>query len=654
MTVSYNWLKSFFNSPLPEPKKLAEILTMHCFEVESVEKKGSDYVLNIDVLPDRAGDCLSHLGVAKEISALLDKKIVLPAVKIKENEEKINDYLSVKVENYKDCPRYTARVLKNVKVMPSPKWLKEKLAVCGMNSINNVVDATNYVMLETGQPLHAFDYKKISKEIIVRRAKKGEKILTLSEKEYVLDENILLIADSKKPLALAGIKGGMGCEITGKTRTIVLESANFNPKLVSQTARKLNLRTDASIRFENNLNPNLTESAIDRVASLIQELSGAEVVSGVIDAYKNKLKPWTVKLSVENVNNVIGVEISKIEMVKILTKLGFVVASSEKDTLIVKVPTSRQDITIPENLIEEIGRIYGYEKVPSTLPCFSEPAQRNENLYWQNRAKDIMKELGFVEAYNYSFIGDEEKNLFGLKAEEIVNPVSNYYKYLRPTAVPQMVKIIKENLKFFKDIRVFELGRTFVSRKEIMVLAGTSTDSFDVVKEYLNTLFNKLGVGKASFSTIGKNNVWNSKKTAAIKISGKVVGHLGSLSADITNAVFFEIDFDELQKHCSEKKEYEQISYHPSALRDISGVVLDKLKIEEIMRIIKKSGGKLLKSAEVFDVYKGKGIASGKKSVSFHLTYQSDEKTLDSKTIDSLIKDLINKLKETINWEERK
>jgi len=630
---------------------------MHSFEVESVEKKGTDYILNIDVLPDRAGDCLSHWGIAKELSVLLDKKMVIPAVKLKK--AKTNISLSVKVED-KDCKRYTSMVLTNVKIGPSPKWLKDRLTVCGLNSINNVVDATNFIMLETGQPLHAFDYEKINNGIVVRKARKGEKIVTLSEKEYVLDENVLLIADSKKPLALAGIKGGKGCEITEKTKTIVLESANFNHKLISQTARRLNLRTDASIRFENNLDPNLTEVALERVVSLIQELSGAEIASIVIDSYKNKLKPWNIKLNTENVNRLIGIDIPKPEMVKILTKLGFVVSGSG-NILNVKVPTSRQDVTIPENLIEEIGRVYGYDKVPAVLPPFSEPAIVNKEMYWQNKAKDIMKESGFVEAYNYSFVGEEEKVVFDLKGEELINPVSNYYKYLRPTAIPQMARIVKENSKFFKEIKVFELGRVFDYQKEIMVLSGTVLgEDFSLIKGYLNILFDRLGVEKVSYSPLAKSEMWNSKKTAEIKINGKVIGHLGSLSSNlmevlmIEDAVFFEINFDELQKYCLDKREYEQISYHPPALRDISGVVSEDLEIEEIVEAIENSSNELLKSVEVFDVYKGKGIASDKKSVSFHLIYQSEEKTLDSKTIDSMVNDLLNKLKQTINWEERK
>jgi phenylalanyl-tRNA synthetase beta chain len=312
-------------------------------------------------------------------------------------------------------------------------------------------------------------------------------------------------------------------------------------------------------------------------------------------------------------------------------------------------------------LIEEIGRVYGYDKVPAVLPPFSEPAIMNKEMYWQNKAKDIMKESRFVEAYNYSFVGEEEKVVFDLKGEELINPVSNYYKYLRPTAIPQMARIVKENSKFFKEIKVFELGRVFDYQKEIMVLSGAVLgEDFSLIKGYLNVLFDKLGVEKVSYSPLTKSEMWNSKKTAEIKVNGRVLGHLGSLSSNlmevlmIEDAVFFEINFDELQKYCSDKREYEQISYHPPALRDISGVVSEDLEIEEIVEAIENSSNELLKSVEVFDVYKGKGIASDKKSVSFHLIYQSEEKTLDSKTIDSMVNDLLNKLKQTINWEERK
>lgn len=651
---------------MPKPEKLAEVLTMHAFENETLEKKGNDYLLGIDVLPDRAGDCLSHTGIARECSALLGLRMAVPSVRVKEDKKlKTKSFLSVKVENPDDCRRYTARVVSGVKVAPSPKWLRERLEICGLNSINNVVDATNYVMLETGQPLHAFDYSNINGGIFVRRARKGEKIRTLSGKDYDLDANTLVIADGKKPLALAGIKGGADAGIADQTDTIVIESANFNPKLISQTARRLNLRTDASIRYEHNLDPNLTEAAMERVASLISELAGGRVAAGLIDVYPKKVKPKKIRLDLANLNRIIGAEISEKEVIRILSKLRMK-ALPVKGGLAVEVPTFRQDIVIPENLIEEVGRVYGYDKIKNVLPySYLAPAARNEELFWQNKAKDAFKELGFTEVYTYSLIGDEEKDLFHLETEEVLNPVSAFFKYLRPTLLPQMAKTAKENLKFFDELRIFELSKVFIKDKgvtEKMMLAGAVYGhDFYHLKDCLNILFDSLNIKKASYEPVTDNGVWHAKKTAQIKIAGDLIGHVGALSPDISDIsgidseiYLFELDFDKVQQYASEDRNYEPISYHPPATRDISGIVGDELKIEYIAETINDNGGELLKSVESFDVYKGKGIPAGKKSVSFHLVYQSDKKTLDTETIDALIDNLIARLKESFNWEERK
>lgn len=620
MIFSYNWLQSFFKKPLPSPNKVAEILTMHSFENEYVEKKGSDHLLSIDVLPDRAGDCFSHIGIAKELSVLLNQKAYFPKTKVKET---IKESLPIKIENDEDCLRYTAVILKDVKIESSPKWLKEKINACGINSINNIVDITNYVMLETGQPMHAFDYDKISKEIIVRKAKRGEKISLLGGKKHLLGNNVLIIADSEGPLAIAGIKGGQKAEITNQTKNIVLESANFNPKLISQTARRLNIRTDSSIRFEQSIDPNLTSHAIERAVNLIGIPSSPK-----IDIYKNKLEPWKIKLDINNVNNILGIDIPQKTIIDILSRLGFIVG---KD-LEIEVPTSRRDVVLPENIIEEIGRIYGYDKIPLIFPSFSVPAQTNYDLFWQNKTKDIMKELGYSEVFNYSFIGDEEKNEFNLSPKEIINPASSYYKYLRPTIIPQIIKMVKENLKYFDKVKIFELGKVF-GKKELVVLSGAvSTNDYLSIKSDIITLLNCLG---GSGIVFGKQE---------IKIDKTVIGEVGIKSG----IVFFEINFEKIQKNAIDNKQYEHISYHPVASRDISGLVNKETEIEEIIKEIKKFD--LVKLVEVFDVYMGKGVPSGKKSISLHLDLQSKEKTLDSEIIDKLI----IKIKEIINWEERK
>ncbi len=620
MIFSYNWLQSYFREKLPTPEKLAEILTMHSFENEYIEKKGNDYILSIDVLPDRAGDCFSHNGIAKEISVLLNKKITYPKIKTKEI---LKDSILIDIENSDDCLRYTALIIKNVKIEESPKWLKERLEVCGINSINNIVDITNYVMLETGQPMHVFDYDKISGGIITRKAKKGEKISLLGGKECILDENVLIIADEEVPLAIAGIKGGKKAEITNETKNIVLESANFNHKLISTTARRLNIRTDASLRFEQNIDPNLTSYAIDRAASLIGLPSSTK-----IDVYKKKLKPWNIKINIDEINKTLGIDIPKKEVEKILKNLGFIV----KENMVIEVPTYRQDVTIPENITEEVGRIYGYDKIPLTLPYFSEPAKINYDIFWRNKAKDIMKELGYSEVFGYSFIGDQEKDDFNLTVREIINPVSSYYKYLRPTIIPQLINFTKENLKYFNKVKIFELGKVFDKRERMVLSGAISSNDYLLIKSDILALFDKLGINKFSF---GKDE---------IKIGKDVIGKVG-IKSGIT---FFEIDFEKIQKNAIDNKEYKHVSYHPIASRDISGLIDENTEIEEIVSKIKNID--LVKSVEVFDVFKGKNVPPGKKSISLTINLQSEEKTLDGEIID----EIITKIKKTINWEERK
>lgn len=620
MIFSYNYLQSFFKEKLPTPTKIAEILTMHAFENEYIEKRGNDYILSIDVLPDRAGDCLSHIGLARELSVLLNMKAVYPKAKIKET---LKEKLPIVIENDDDCLRYTASIIKDVKVTESPKSMKERLEVCGINSINNIVDITNYTMLETGQPMHAFDYDKIVGGITIRRAKKGEKISLLGEKEYLLDESILVIADDEAPLAIAGIKGGKKAEITKETKNIVLESANFSPKLISQTARRLNIRTDASIRFEQNIDPNLTSSAIERAVDLIGLPSSPK-----IDVYRNKLKLWSIKINVDDINNTLGINIPEKEIIRILTKLGFTV----KDGLMIEVPTYRQDIVIPENITEEIGRVYGYDKIPLTLPSFSNPAQTNYDIFWQNKTRDTMKELQYSEIYSYSFIGDQEKDDFNLTVRKIINPVSSYYKYLRPTIIPQLINIAKENLKYFDKVKIFELGKVF-DKKEALVLSGAiSGNNYLGVKSDILALFNSLGISKVSFTK------------EEIKIAKDVIGKIG-IKSGIT---FFEFDFDKIQKNAIDNREYKHVSYHPIATRDISGLIDENVETEDIISKIENID--LVKSVEVFDIFKGKNVPSGKKSISLRIDLQSEEKTLDGETIDKII----IKIKKTINWEERK
>jgi len=643
---------------LPQPEKLAEILTMHSFENESIEKKKNDWILNIDVLPDRGGDCFSHLGVARECAAILNLKMTCPSVKLKEGKAKIRDFLKVEVRD-KNCRRYSARMITNVKIGPSPKWVENKLINCGLNPINNVVDAANFVMLELGQPLHAFDYDKIEgKKIVVRKARPNENIVLLNDNECILDKKIMVIADERKALAIAGIKGGKAAEISDETRTVVLESASFDPKTIGQTARKLNLRTDASARFEHNLDPNLTESALDRLSQLIVEWAKGEVVSGMIDVYEEKTKPGKIKLELSLLNKVLGVVVSQSETIGILNRLGIKILSKTNKAVLLEIPTFRQDLLIPENIIEEVGRIYGYEKISSILPCIKEyPAERNNLDFFINKSKDVLKELGFIEVYNYSFLGDKEKEKYKLKAEEIKNPVSSFAKYLRPSLIPLLVKNIEENLKWFEGVKIFELGKVFWGQdrkisEKMMLSGGISSKkekSFLRLKGEVIFLLEQLGIKKIVFEKGAKDSIFSD--SLDVLINGEKAGRMGQTAF---NVFCFELDFDVLMKHAGEEKEYEKISYHPPATRDISGTVNENVSIEDLKERIRQGGRGLIKGLEIFDVYQGPGIGKGKKSVSFHIIFQSEEKTLDAETIDKTQKEIIKILSEQLGWEERK
>ncbi|MFA6252503.1 MAG: phenylalanine--tRNA ligase subunit beta [Candidatus Paceibacterota bacterium] len=675
MLVSYSWLNSFFKKPLPRPEKLAELLTLHSFENESINVLKNDWTLSLDVLPDRAGDCLSHLGIAREISAITRQSLIKPIVKFKENPKvKVKDLIEIEIKD-NDCRRYISRVINNVKIGPSPKWLQEKLLSCGINCINNVVDATNYIMLETGQPLHVFDYGKIKdKKIIIKKAKAAEKIKLLGGTEVVLDKTMLTISDTEGVLAIAGIKGGTKAEIDGKTKNIVLEAASFTPKLISQTARKLNIRTDASMRFEHHLDPNLAEFAMDRLCTIISQIAEGEIASGKIDIYSEKVKPIKIKLEIELLEKILGISIPQKEIVTILNSLGFTSVQVNKKLISAEAPTWRQDIILKENLIEEIGRIYGYGKINLEMPCVPiAPAKRNEDLFWQGKAKDILKDIGWTEIYNYSFIGDDEIGFFGLNAEEIKNPVNVFQKYLRPTIMPQIFKNAKENLKSFKSIKFYELGIVFIKKEKKIIekknLSGIIFDpsiereqQFLRLKGEIEYLLTQLGIKKAEYIRLGGDTIWNDKNSLEIFCNKTKVGIFGQISEDAAeimqipeDSMIFDFDFDEIQKECSEEKEYKKVSFHPAAYRDISGIINDSIDnqklIEEIENIEKQE--EISVSVAILDIYKN-NLPNNKKSITLKVTLEHSEKTLNTEEIEEIIKKIISCLSDKFGWEERK
>jgi len=647
MKFSYNWLQSFFDTEIPKPKELSNILTVKLFEVEEIKEIGNDWILDIDVLPNRAGDCFSHIGIAREISAILGFKFKEPEIKESEN---INNLISVEIVDTSDCPRYTAKVITGIEVDSSPKWIKERLEVCGVQSINNVVDIANYIMLETGQPLHIFDMDKISGKIIVRRAKAGEKIMTLDGKECELNEEILVIADEKKLLGIAGIKGGKEAEVSESTRNIVIEAASFNRKVIRKGSAKVKIRTDASIRFEHGFDPNLCRTAINRATELIGEIAGGKP-KGIIDLYPKKITPKIISLSLEKTNKLLGIDATnKVE--KILLSLGFKIKEKGEDLLNVEIPTRRVDISLQEDLIEEIGRIIGYDKIPSRYPKVNLTSpKRNDNLFWEGKIRELFKMAGFSEVYNHTFISEDQAVKYDYRnLIEVESPVSIEQKYLRPSLVPHIIDNVKENSKFFDSVEIFEIGKIFPDlSSEQRALSGVMTgDSFYQLKGLLDMLFEELGI-VVDYSGPANTIYLDSSRSSSILANKTEIGKIGYTTF---NFPLFELNLDKLIELAKEKKEYQPLAKYPEMTRDLAIITPLDVLYKEIVEVINSCKISLLKEIKLFDLYQGEGIPKGKKSTALHLTFRG-ERTLTAEEVNHFQEEIIREI-EKKSWRVRR
>lgn len=646
MIFSYNWIQSFLKKKLPSPEKLSGNLLMHIFEVDEVKKSGNDWILDIDILANRA-DCFSHLGIAGECGAIFNSPVKFPETLKKDKRKTGSSNFSVEVKGENACRRYMARFVGGIEVGSSPKYIKERLSACGLKSINNIVDIANYVMLETGQPLHVFDAEKIKGgKIIVRFAKKGEEITTLDSQKIALSRDVLVIADEGDPVAIAGIKGGKIPEVSGKTKNIIIESANFNQRNIRIGSRKTGLRTDASLRFEHGLDPNLAELAISRAAFLMQKEARGEARK-LVDFYPKKALANRVKLEFNYLERLLGIKISASKAKSILKRLNFKIIKSSSASIIAESPPFRQDIFNQEDLIEEIGRIYGYGKIKSEMPFFVLiPPKRNEGLFWENMAKDALKGFGFSESYNYSFVKEEDARNFNLKnLIEVSNPLTEDQRYLRSSLAPNLFKNIKENSRNEKNIKLFEIGKVFSSPNEERkyLCAAMPEKNFYKGKGIVEELLGKLGISGVSF-------VEDKEKGVKIKIGNKEIGVI-NIKGGI---LYFETDFDCLADIASEEHEYRPISKFPSAVRDIAVLVPRNTKVANVLNVINSAGGSLVRDIDLFDVYEGEKIPFGRKNLAFHIVYQAKDKTLSSEEIDVLQEKIIKALEKNPRWEVRK
>src|SRR3989344_2974337 len=718
MKVSYNWLQEYISGKLPKPEKVAELLTMHSFEVESVEKVGKDSVLDVAVLPNRAHDCLSHIGVAKELGALLKFKVKSLKLKVREeNKLKTSNYLNVEIKDLEKCPFYSARVILDVKVGPSPKWLKERLETLGQKSINNVVDATNYVMLETGQPTHVFDLDKIEcvnpkseirnpkqipnskfqiPKIIVRRARNWEKIEVLGGGEYKLTEQDLVIADTKDALAIAGVKGGVKAEVTGETKNIILESAYFESSSVRATSKRIGLRTDASARFENGVVPTLTTGALDRVAGLIAELAGGKVAGarhtmphraigcddsaplsafagGAAKAGKVKFSPVRMFFTPDGINKLLGTDISDKEIFAILKRLGFSVGKA-KNGYMATAPEERVDVSIFQDLAEEVGRVYGFENISSVLPeSVLIPALPNDELIVSDKIKAILSGVGFCETYSRSFVGDKYLDIFSFNkksAATVSNPMSLDHKYLRPSLLFHLIGNVAENVKHQKNIRLFEIGDVFLleNRGKVLertILAGVVFDAeFYEMKGVSDLLLEKIGIDREVWydeyapGPEEEKQVWHGGSTAEVKVGDRIIGRIGEINPRVLRSfdipkrvVAFEFYVKDLVELAEEKAMYQPISKFPAVERDIAVLVPASVKVDDVQQAIETAGGELLLDSDLFDIYE-ENLEAEQKSLAFHLIFQSSERTLTDNEINGIFRKIVEAIKAE-RWEVR-
>jgi len=793
MIVSHKWLQTYFDEKLPLPEKLEEVITLGAFEIENVEKVGEDNILDIDVLPNRAHDCLSHRGIAKELSVLLELDITYPNKELPETIK--GESILIKNEEQDLCRRYIGRRIDGVRVGPSPEWLKERLETMGQKSINNIVDATNYVMFDVGQPLHAFDADKVDGDIVVRLAKKGEKIITLSGDDIELDESMLVIADEKAPLAIAGVKGGKKAEVDADTTNIILEAANFTPVNVRKTSRKLNILTDSSKRFENEITPQMCSAGMKEVSVLVMEIAGSNniKVGEVTDIYPKKANPYKVGVSSDEINQLLGTQITKKEIEDIWRRFGFdtevvvpiekikeIIDSKiildkeyrsgasvtydaplafdcssltswifkesgiaiprisvdqfvfservEKDNLkfgdlvfsntglviktgiykesieflpgtkvasgvdhlgvymgdgkvlhtssqtkkavvekleeasmfenivgygrisgideeryVVTIPNERLDLRIKEDLIEEVGRVYGYRNIKPELLKGGEDAPVNKTFYYINKVRSILVREGFSEIYTSNFVD------FG--TVEVENPIASNKGFLRSNLKDKIIESIELNKKYadligVDKVKIFEIGKVFKSDGEQLHLS--------------------IGVGHIT-SKKGENETKDLEEILSIIFNELGIGLDIKKEDEVTNA---EIDLNELIDKLPEPKsyddvfetyikdvKYQKISPYPFVGRDIAVFVPEVVEEQEIKEIIKSQAGELLvRGPKLFDKFEKKQKETGKIekiSYAFKMIFQSQEKTLT----DEEVNEVMNKITEALNskegWEVR-
>ena len=627
-----------------------------------------DVVFEYEITSNRV-DCYGVLGIAREAAATFQKKFCPPVVEVKGNDENASDYVKVTVEDPELCPRYCARVVKNVKIGPSPKWMQRCLASNGIRPINNLVDITNYVMEEFGQPMHAYDLDTIAnQEIVVRRAGKDEKFVTLDGQERIMDENVLMICDGEKAVGIAGIMGGENSMITDDVKTVLFEAACFDGTSIRLSSKRIGLRTDASGKFEKGLDPNNAQAAIDRACQLMEELGAGEVVGGMVDVCSETREPSRVKFEPEKINKLLGTSLTKEEMIDYLGRVEL--AYDEKTDEIV-APTFRQDIHCNADVAEEVARFYGYDKIPMTLPTGEATTGKLPfKLRIQEVARDIAEYCGFSEGMSYSF---ESPKVFDKlcipedsdlrKVITISNPLGEDYSIMRTSTLNGMLASLSTNYnRRNKDVRLYELGNIYLPKslpvtelpdeRTMFTLGMYGKGDFFDMKGVCEEFFEKIGMKKkVTYDPNSGKPFLHPGRQANMIYEGKVVGYLGEVHPAVADnysigekAYIAVIDILDVLEFAGFNHRYTGIAKYPAVTRDLSLVVPHAVLAGQIEEIFDQRGGNILESYQLFDIYEGAQIEKGFKSMAYSLVFRAHDKTLGENEISAAMKKIMNGL----------
>lgn len=685
MKISYNWLKEFVDVDLA-PRAVAERLTMAGLAVDAVEEHGDDFVLEIDLTSNRP-DCLSHLGVAREVAALTGRALRMPEVRLKEAATRTSDVTSVEILNPDLCPRYTARVIRGVKIGPSPDWLVKRLEVMGQRSVNNVADITNYVMLDMGQPLHAFDLHQLKGErIVVRTAKDGERMTTLDGEERELTSQMLVIADAERPVALGGIKGGEDSGITESTVDVLLEAAYFTPAQIRATSRALGLSTEASYRFERGTDPEIVPVASDRAAALIAQIAGGEVLGGIVDVYLQlQPRPHPVFRRAKY-RALTGLEVELGEAERILRALGLQTEADAKAQAIRAVaPSWRVDIAIEEDLIEEVARVVGYDCVKPTLPGSAGAGAYLAGEVGRRAARRALTAMGYSEAISFSFVNAQaDAALSAVPASarlELCNPIDETQSHLRTTLLAGLLDAVTRNLHHgTRSVKLFEIGKCFAAvgagerpvETERLALAATGArndydwrdaaarvDFYDV-KGAVEAVAESLGLPALTFTQKTDASYLHPGQAAVIMHGDREVGLVGQLHPHVASrykfkqAVFVaELDFDSLLRAEAMEVRYRPLPKYPAVARDVSLLIAKDVTWAAMEQAISSLAIPELESISIFDVYEGKELPEGKHSVALALRYRAAERTLTEAEVNALHERVLEVLRREFSAELR-